>query len=246
MARVPVRLQHPPLVEVVFEVRFASTIGSTGDLLPGLIYPRVGKRFPKLEKLPLADFPKEMREADVNLKYVPHLRLSGQSEALLLGDHVFTVSKMPPYHGWPHFHALCEESLQAFKDTSQVERVERLSLKCVNILETGQGSPLSLLSIELKLGEFSVTDRGFRLRNEFDLHGFTNIVEIVGQATAEVQGKSRSGLLFSLDTIKQADGGDVWNTALSTLDDAHVTLKNIFFGLLAPATLEALGPLWEG
>jgi uncharacterized protein (TIGR04255 family) len=245
MARVPVRLQHPPLVEVVLEIRFGSTVGSTGDLLPGLLYPRLGKRFPQLEQLPLASFPKEFREKDVNLKYVPHLRLSGQSEALLLGDHVFTVSKAPPYHGWTYFRTLCEESLHAFQETNRAERVERLSLKCVNVLEIGQGSPLSLLSVELRLGEFSVTSRGFRLRNEFDLDGFINIVELAGQVTAEVPGEPRTGLLFSVDTIKNVEGGDFWNTALPTLDDAHVTVKKIFFGLLAPTTLEALGPLWE-
>jgi len=38
MPNVPVRLDRPPLVEAVLEVRFAPTKESVGELLPGLLY----------------------------------------------------------------------------------------------------------------------------------------------------------------------------------------------------------------
>lgn len=163
----------------------------------------------------------------------------------MIGDRVFTVSKTSPYKGWPYFRALCDESFAALRETGLLVRIERLSLKCINIVELRGDSPLEPLSVRLELSGLTVRNNGFRLRTEAEVSGFTNIVELVSVVSTEVDGKPLSGLLCSVDTIKVIEKDDFWDNSMPSLDAAHTVLKEIFFGLLAPATLEAMGPSWE-
>ena len=62
MDRLPVRLERPPLIEAVFELRFAPRSGFSIELLPGLIFPALKDRYPLLEQTPTGSIPRDLRQ----------------------------------------------------------------------------------------------------------------------------------------------------------------------------------------
>jgi uncharacterized protein (TIGR04255 family) len=245
MTRLPIRLERPPLVEAVLELRFDSPREAVGDLLPGMVYGKLKNLFDQVEPLALAAIPREMRRADADLKYRPHVRLTGSGQSLLLGDHVAGVSRTPPYAGWAAFRSTCEEALNALRETKLLESLERFSFKCVNLLEHDGRHPLSVVDGALRLGSYTLSPAGLRVRAEVEDAGFVNIVELASGITIAWQGGGqRSGLMLSVDTLRPTTSTEFWPAALAHIDAAHAALKSIFFSLLTPEIIEDLGPVW--
>ena len=77
---IPVRLRIEPLIEAVWEIRVTSEKQNVADLLPGLIYQALPGRYPRIVRLPVADIPAPIAEKDQNLRYIPKIRLEGDSQ----------------------------------------------------------------------------------------------------------------------------------------------------------------------
>jgi len=241
----PKRLRRPPLLEVLFEVRFAGKQEAIGDLLPGMVFSHLGHRYSKVEPLPMAQIPREMRIGDPSLKYQPHVRLAADSDALLLGDHIATLSKSPPHTGWPDFRVACNEVVTALRSTRLIHTVQRFSLKCINLLPITAGQyALDSLNAILTLDGHSATNSGLRVRAEISASPFTNVIDLAATVTAETAQGELKGLLFSLDTIHPAPPTDFWETPLDLLDSAHETIKGLFFSLLKEETIRSFEPEW--
>jgi len=245
MAKNPVRLKNPPLTEAVFEIRFSSSKGSIGDLLPGLLYSALGEQFGEAEPLPMASVPSEIRVKEPRLRYKPHVRLSGEDAILLVGHQVATLSRSAPYLGWKHFRNLIDKVLSAVKGTELVDRLERYSLKYVNLIELQDKPMLDLLNADLQLKGFSFADNGFRLRAEITLERFISIIELASTMTMQVGEESKSGLLFSIDTLTTVSEEESWSSIDTDLETGHEKLKEVFFGLLKPDTIKRYGPIWS-
>lgn len=243
--RVPVRLDRPPLVEAIFELRFGAK-EAIGDLLPGLLYDKLKHRFQRSEDLPLASVPRDFRRDKPEFRYLPHIRLTGENQSLLIGDHVLGISRTPPYEGWGTFRTSVQEVLGAIRETGLAEAVERFSFRCVNLLDSAGRPPFAMLNGELRLADQLLANRGFRLRVEIDGdHEFINVVDIAGSATASINGVSKIGLLVSIDTIHETTPDAFWPATSTHVDDAHAVLKALFFSLLAPAVVAECGPTWS-
>ena len=89
-----------------------------------------------IERLPIADLPKQIRDSDPNLRYAPTIRMQWQKFLLLLSDQSVAVGCKLPYPGWGEFRSAIMRTLDIIGDTNVVERVERYSLKYVDILES--------------------------------------------------------------------------------------------------------------
>lgn len=246
MTRLPVRLERPPLIEAVLEVRFSGSQDSVGDLLPGLLFASLGKQFAKVEPLPIAAIPRVARAADPNLRYQPHVRLSGGNSALLVGDYVASISKSPPYSGWGAFREMCLATLDVLNRTGLLGSVERYSFKCMNLIEPEGRPPFEVLNGELRLGTYRYTDRGFRLRAELEQGGFVTLLEAVGSTTVNLGDKteSRAGLLLAVDSLAKTTAEEFWANPAQRIDAAHDVTKEVFFSLLTPKVIEELGPVW--
>ena len=67
--RLPVQIEPCPIVEPIFEVRFAANDSWT--TLPGLLYAKVRDRYSEQKALPLAELPEEIRRHDPALAHLP-------------------------------------------------------------------------------------------------------------------------------------------------------------------------------
>ena len=75
LTKLPLKLGKEPLIEALFEMRFKAT-APVSNILPGLLFTKF-KGEKKIEKLPAAQLPEELRKVDPSLHYAPLLRFIG-------------------------------------------------------------------------------------------------------------------------------------------------------------------------
>ena len=243
MARLPARLERPPLLEAVFEVRFSGPTAAVGDLLPGLLYERLKPAFTNVEHLPVGSLPRTVRESNPELRYQPHVKLGGGGGlTLMIGDHVIALSKAPPYEGWRSFRSLCQKVSDSLHATELVAAVERYSFKCVNIIVADDA--FSVLNADLRFDGFALSHKGLRIRAEIKNDPFVTIVEVQSATTIGIGEKTLTGVFLAVDTLREIGSADFWPRASEHLDKAHDLLKATFFGLLKESTIESFGPQW--
>ncbi len=250
----PIRLSTDPIVESIFELRFRTESGiAASDLLPGLLFPTLKRNYPRISKLPVSQIPKEIRSTDPSLAYVPSIRFEGDQFAIMIGDAVCSVSCRRPYVGWLAFREKIEELSELIKNSEIVTSIERFSLKYVNLLEATNGvSGLSLLDSLVRLGPYDLAKQGGTIRTEIVENNTVSIVSVVSSAKVVIPGTFGvlEGLLVDIDSISQyptaMPSDSFWSDFLSQLDTVRAKEKDLFFSLLAQATIDRYGPYYAG
>jgi uncharacterized protein (TIGR04255 family) len=239
----PRRLGKEPLLEAVWEIRFSSDRDSVAELLPGLIYKAVGAEYPKTERLPVSNLPSAIVQQDAKLRYVPTVRLEGNPYSIQIGEHVASLSCRRPYTGWGEFEPKIMELAEILKETSLLTRLERFSLKYIDVISLGDSPSLKLLDILLKLGIQELTTHPVQLRTELRENGFLHIVQVVSPAQAVLlTGERFEGVLLDIDTIYQQETNEFWSDLRDQLNIAHKLNKSLFFRLLTKETTHKLEP----
>jgi len=240
---IPKRLKKEPLLEALWEIMFKSEKTSVVELLPGLIYQAFPGAYPKINRLPAANMPPAVLQNDLNLRYIPTVRLEGSPYSVQIGEHVVSLSCKRPYTGWCKFKADILELSGKLKETNLLTLPERFSLKYVDVVSMDTKYSLVPLDIELKLGNRSIHDYPVQLRTEIRENGFISIIHIITPAEASIQtGEHFDGVLVDIDTICQKTEEDFWAHFPERLDKAHDYGKELFFQLLKDTTIELLEP----
>lgn len=246
MKELPRKLRKAPIVEAIFETRFSAKKEGAGDLLPGLLFAKVGSELPAIEQLPLANIPRPAREQDVNLKYRPSHQFSGATRRILVGDRVVLLSQGPPYEGWGNFRSRIVELMGILKETQLVQAIERYSLKVINLFPAASGKQLELLNAHFNIEGGPVSEKGFRFRTEMTVGHTLAIIEIATNAVLTFAGSEpRVGMLLSIDGIAvPKDADDFWAALEQKIDGLHEIVKCQFFGLITEAALNQFEPIW--
>ena len=241
----PIKLQQDPIFEAVFEMRFSIESDQVADLIPGIVFPKLRKDFPKTEALPFAQIPKVIRDQNPELRYQASRRLIGQRLIISLGDRVAGISCPKPYIGWSEFQPVILQLVDLLKNAELIKQVERFSLKYSNMLPgVNQKEQFAHTQFTATLGKTNLAEQLTQVRTEFEEGGFINIVELAANAVAKpISGATMTGLLLSIDTICN-NPSDFWNNAKTLLEDAHKVEKAIFFRALTKETIDALKPVW--
>jgi uncharacterized protein (TIGR04255 family) len=242
--RIPLRLKREPLVEAVWEMRFTSAKESVAELLPGLIFKGLPDKYPKTVRLPAADIPAAIAEGDPNLRYLPKLRLEHDNHAVLIGEHVVSLSCRRPYSGWAKFSCDVRTLIEVVNSTGLIERIERFSLKYIDLIQLDEPPNLGCLNVNLALGGQQLKTQPVQLRTEIKRNGLIHIVQIISPATASLPGEQGqlTGVVLDTDTIRALGENESWAELENLLDEAHSEAKELFFGLLTSDTVARLGP----
>ncbi len=245
--KIPIRLKKEPLIEAVWEIRFAGTKPSIADLLPGLVFKALPNRYPNVVRLPSADIPGPIVERDPMLKYVPKIRLEGENQAVQIGEHVVSLSCRRPYSGWKKFSEDIRTLMEIVQDTRLIDRLERFSLKYIDLIELDQPPSLNCLNLELKMIEYKIDTRPVQLRTEIKEGDLIHIIQIVSPAEASIPGESTSirGVLLDIDSFRPVKENESWPDVDKHLNEVHLSSKEMFFGLLTSETIENLEPEYE-
>lgn len=240
---VPKRLRKEPLLEALWEIRFSSDTESVADLLPGLIYKAMGASYPKIERLPVANLPPSVLKQNETLRYVPTIRLEGNPYSIQIGEHVVSLSCRRPYTGWGEFESKILDLAEMLKATNLLTRLERFSLKYIDVIQLTEIPSLKPLQVGVKLGIQELTNNPVHLRTELRENGFLHIVQIASPAQVVLlTGERFEGLLIDIDTIYQRETSEFWLEFRDQLNRAHILSKSLFFRLLTEETINQLEP----
>lgn len=247
MQRLPKVLEREPLVEALFEVRLAQS-PPLGDILPGALFGGLNPK-PSIQRLPAADFPHPLRASDPNLQYAPVARLDLGQYLISVSDRSFHISCKMPYPKWPAFKAEIIEIVQKIAAIGIPGKVERFSLKYVNIIQSPSvEDQVRKINYVLKLGSSSDLDN-FNIRVERKEHDILHLLSIITGAQAKLEnGSEVFGVVIDIDSIKNVDFSDFSSFAQSIETDVEELrrLNKIqFFDCLTSSAIEEMGPIYE-
>lgn len=255
MARVPIRLERDTILEALYEMRFQSKQNFTGSIFSGLLYSQkeTRTRYPLLEELSAAKLPSEAAVMDPNLRYVATHRLKGEKYSIQIGAQSVALSCASPYTGWRHFKPEILFVTQAVLKTELIERVERFSLRYINLLlHDDATSGLQKLVLDINAGGRNLTADPLiaitHLRTELHEKGFINVIQVASPTTVEMRAtnETKRGTLLDIDTIHPLTEGESFGEIHEVmLESCHQEEKEMFFSLLKPKTLKDLGPIYE-
>lgn len=246
--RLPARLTREPLIDAVFELRFSGPVPAS-DIVPGFLFGKLdGTK--TVERLPSSELPRQLRDADPNLRFAPLIRMHWGEFILLIGDRTLGVACKLPYPGWAHFRPAILRTIELLQGMPIINAVHRLSMKYVDLVPAATNrEQIDALQLRLSLGPHELREENFHIRMEVPKDGLVNVIQVVAPATAtHGDGHKRVGVIVDIDSIwNLADESmDVFSANLpDRLDRIHQANKRMFFACLREQTISNLGPVYE-
>jgi uncharacterized protein (TIGR04255 family) len=244
MTQIPRKLRQEPLIEAIWELRFEGA--AAGEILPGQIYTALKKNHENLDlqRLPTADLPAIVAQINPNLRYAPKLRLQTPSSPLLwqTGDRIITLNCRKPYIGWLAFKPAIEELIGIIEESSLDLKLERHSLRYIDLLTLDPAPDISALQLTMQLGSHPIKNDPMQTRFELVNEPCRHVVQIVTPAEIPFQDGVKKGTLVDLETFAAEPPKD-FKTVRQQLDFLHDKSKKIFFeDILSREAMAKLGP----
>lgn len=244
--KLPKRLRKEPLLDAIFEFRFESDLPVV-NILPGLIFSKLdGEK--KLERLPLSEIPDQIRKNDPVLQYLPLVKLDWNDYSIMIGDKSLSVASKLPYKGWNGFKSVIIKIFEMLKESSLISEITRYSTKYVDIISNDLIVPHEAVSIAVRMGSKDLIEHPLHLRIEIPMQDFTNVVQIVSNASVQLtDGSSRHGLVIDIDTVKFHSNllSLTDDQVVNALDAIHYISKATFFECLTEDAISILEPEYE-
>lgn len=248
VTRLPTKLHNEPLIDAIFEIRFSSKMPAS-VVLPGIFFEKlVGEK--TIESFPLAQIPKQMRDADPNLKFAALSRITWSDFFVNVGDFSVSVSCKYPYPGWKKFRPAIIQAMAIVSASNIADKIDRYSLKYVDLFDgLNDEQRVSKFNLEVSLAGHKLNQEPYQIRLEIPKDGLLHAVQLVSSAKALLHnGTSRDGLVVDVDTIAKLDGVSMATLLKGfpkKLDTIHAMNKEMFFNCLTREALSSLEPTYE-
>jgi uncharacterized protein (TIGR04255 family) len=248
MKKLPTKLLNQPLIDAVFEVRFTSSFPAA-NLFPGLFHGQIeGEK--SIESLPLAQLPKEVRDADPNLAFSPVIRINLEKFYVNIGDRSLSVGIKTPYPGWSEFKEKIIQIVEIAQKSGIIDSVERYSLKYIDLIAAGSvGEQIQFINSDISIAGHKLINEDFQIRIQIPNNDFINALQVISSATVVLNnGDKKEGLVIDIDTIANQNSislNDFISDCRTKLDLIHRINKELFFDCLTQEAINALGPVYE-
>ncbi len=237
--KLPKSISPCPIREAVAEARFESNVPS--DAVFGILYQALKKDFPKVEELPMAALPPQIRNADKDLAFQPHYRLTSENSTVLVGPKVIAVGMRGEYPGWTALAARIKDVLRQCSETGIVKRPVRLGLRYISFFPFDIYPKLQLrISVD---GQSWDGEETF-FKTVLDRGGCKSLLQI-GKGLALVGKPGERGSIIDIDSFTTETSGEFTAVLDRFLESAHQSEKELFFTLLRPDFLETLNPVYD-
>jgi uncharacterized protein (TIGR04255 family) len=248
MNKLPSKLSNEPLIDVAFEMRFKSDLQAS-SFVPGLLLAKLGERAAgaRLERMPAAEMPLQLRASDPNLRYLPLVKITLGNYAVMVSDYSVVISCIMPYVGWEAYKLFIKETVTLLSTASLFGELERHSLKYVDLIEAKLlADQLKLVNLELSIAGHEVKQEATHVRVEIPENGHIKVLQILTDS-ALVNDPGRSGTIIDVDVIRTIsfDVQQYLANLDSLLEEIHDINKRAFFNCLTKEALESLGPEYE-
>ena len=239
--RLPVRLNPCPIVEAIFELRFSST--QPWPTMPGSLYASIRDRYPEQRMLPLSQVPDELRRKEAAFAPLPLMQFLGRAFVVQLGPRVVSlVTKQNEYPGWRPIVDELRWLLERVHETGIAAEGERLGVRYIDFF---QSDIFSNLLLEVRAGGRPLRDQERQIttvvrRGELTLRLLISNSAIVTLA----DGEPRRGSILDVDAWYGPLDFELFDKVMQRFEEAHLTIKRLFFGLLKPEFLDTFNPVY--
>jgi uncharacterized protein (TIGR04255 family) len=250
MARpLPIKLGKEPLVEAVFEVRFDAGLAPVSDVLPGFLYHQLGLGG-SLMRLPIAEVPKPIRDADPGYQFAPTMRVDLERYTISIGDRVLVLGCRLPYKGWADFKPTILSVLSKASELGMLGTAERYALKYVNLLPYGNvAEQVEKVKLQLSIGEIVLRDQPVAIRLEERERDIIHIIQVIAGAEGTLPtGERISGIVVDADSIRQGFSipfAHFPSGLADGLEELRQANKRMFFSCLTDAAIVDMEPRYE-
>lgn len=243
MGQLPKKLTRDAIMEALLEIRFETT--QVGEVLVGRLASFALFEGYGVSRLPIANFPAEVRDADANLRFQPTLQLASPApgELIKIGPHVISLHVVAPYPGWDalleRLRLLIEMLFGAVGDIG----ITRLGLRYINAITPDHGvDRISDLRFSVELGGQQTNSElvfSHRFKSDNEIHGtlslatpsFVNGPNLPNECAAFVDID-----IFTPRALGKTDPAAV----LNWVERAHEAEKVAFFRLFSESQIEKL------
>lgn len=231
--KLPKKLDPCPIVDAILEVRFSSKINPNAVF--GVIYNTLQKEFPKVETLPILQFPDAVRAGDANLKHKPYYRISNDEFVVQIGPDVFTISSFPIYKGWSTFSNLIFDVIKKIEHTNTIQSVERLGIRYINFFEA---NIFDNIDLKVSIKKEAIRYKNTVVRTDIEQRPFISTLQIANNVNL----KGRFGSIIDIDTHTGLGLNMLFPNKEEIINAGHSKEKDLFFGLLKPEFLKSFNP----
>lgn len=247
LPRLPTRLTNNPLVGVLFELRFTSSLPLT-NILPGLIFSELGCS--AIEKTAHAEIPESIKLQNEALAYLPTVKMTWGNYIILMGDRVLVIECRIPYRGWDDFKNKIIELLFLVSKSGVDIEVNRYSLKYIDIVNAEEHEKINrTLKLDFCFGNADLNLASTQIRTETSINDAAVVIHLAGSARADFEdGTFKEGFLIDTDTIFNVNGNklqDLLNGFPEKITRLHDINKGLFFSYLTDEGLAELEPQYD-
>lgn len=245
MTKLPLVLEHEPLVDAVFEVRFGGE-PHMADLLPGLIFGQLAPK-PEFQKLPASDVPRPIRSQEPSLAFAALVSFDHTDVTISIGDQNLVIGCKLPYPKWSTFKKQIMKIIKILEKSEIDAQVSRYSLKYVNLIQADTLKiQIAKIDMSIRVGDVEVEDDVCNVRivrNEKDImHIITIATGVRGRLYT---GRPGFGVIVDIDSIREmqpASFGEFAKDLESAIDTLRHENKKKFFGCLTDEALSEMEP----
>ncbi|MGK5086325.1 TIGR04255 family protein [Bdellovibrionota bacterium FG-2] len=232
--KVPKKITPCPITEAVVELRFDSSLPA--EVMPGVVFSKFQKDFPKIEKLPIMELPPAIRDGDPNLRFTPQYRLTNDDFVFQIGPKCFSVVCPKEYKGWTKYYTQLEKVFDGIKELAIIQKPIRVGLRYISFFE--DTDIFEKIKINLSLADNSLIGSNNIVRSEFNYSGFRCVIQIANGAllSGKVKGSS-----VDIDVISDKSGS-ILSDFKGIVNSAHEVEKRLFFGILNEDFLNKFNP----
>lgn len=240
--KLPERIDPCPIIEAVLEIRFVT--GESWSVLPGLLYSRIRERYPEKIELPLCQIPEEVRRREETLTYQPLVRFLSQDFLIQFGPRVISlVTKPGAYPGWAATRYELGWLLDQIQKAGFMDEGERIGVRYIDFFHSA--NIFHHLDMRAELAGLPASESELTLATVIQEPPFTARLHITNSAIVG-QGESHQiGSVLDLDVWIGSLDFSIFENGINRFDEAHLLVKQIFFGLLKPDYLSTLNPVYS-
>ena len=238
--RLPAKISPCPIVEAAVELRYVSS--EPWRNIPGLLAPRLRKRYPQESELPLNQLPEPIRQQEASFTYQPLLQYEGSDFLIRFGPRVLSlITRTNQYPGW---HRVSEELSwlwQQMATAGFVQEGERVGVRYVDFF-TEDIFSLVVLAVSVARQEVTGVEQSFSVVVPWEQA--TARLVLTNGAFLNDGKRSRRGSILDLDVWHRLSSENVFADAPEKVERLHDVNKKLFFGLLKPEFLATLNPTY--
>jgi uncharacterized protein (TIGR04255 family) len=236
------KLKDDPIAEALVDIRFETK--ELYEVVLGRLSDMPGWQSLLKSRLPAADIPAPLRDANPQLRYLPSLEISETpSVRFRIGANVFSVHFLAPYPGWHEVLPRVEKVVDNLFRTLPTLTVTRLALRYINAFSEHRHFVKSVGDLNLE-----ATVAGTRIDGPISL-AFSSvaaptihvITRVVSQEFFESAGPTEATVVADVDVFTPVGYSETSAGAVKTwVDSAHTVEKGAFRKLLPDALYTTL------